>query len=1213
MYCQTCDYNITISIMGENKSYSFSRFLASQECSAGSQKWDTSFTLPLEYGVWTITRKIETNNADEEDQDKPDYAKTSKINTLSEEIAGLLEERGQEEISGLIQNIRSKGVTALSDAASAFSLGNTLFANLSNTSTNASVKSILAESFSSKTTQMLNEISASPDLSALFQNHSSEEDNSSFTSIVEIFQSTLTQSLADRIEATQEKLEESYTEHCLDYSEIQDVLSYQYSKGSYHYTLFYYDRAGNLVRTVQPSGVDLSSTSRMDHPTHTFETEYDYNFLGQTVRKKTTDGGEIIYYYDDEKRIRFSKNEKQLNNHTYSYIKYDDLGRIIEAGESDEDYANLESNVNSSIFPGTGNNRTFSVYTQACPYLPATASQNYLRNRISYVHHDNESYIAYSYDPHGNVKTLYTFVPGLCLSKNDVKITDYEYDLISNQVKKISYNQGNIDQFFYAFSYDANGRVTAVKTSTDGKIYDSDARYRYFKHGPLKRMEIGEDDIQGVDYVYTLQGLLKAINHASLDKNLDPGKDNLSNNFAADAFATMLAYYTDDYYKSGSQYNTNSSNANCLVPTATSSLYNGMITSEISKTIDSPLTQNLSCKNAWGYSYKYDELYRLKGANTFASNGTNFAPTENYKMQISYDANGNITTLQRNGYVNTTTGAQLKMDELTYNYTASTNKLSYVTDAVTATNYNVDIDDQTANNYEYDKLGNLTKDVAEDISSITWNVQNKPETVTKTTGETLTFEYDPMGNRIIKKMITKDAQLTTYYVRDAKGSLLAIYKEESTTTSGATEKVLTLDEIPLKQLGSYKPEVWVRRIENAGSSSEVLTKNTLSTSSAYSRELGKKQYQINDHLGNVRLSFTDIKLSDLNATTNAPQNFRAEINSINNYYAYGMLMVGNTYNTSNTTFGYQGKEKDSEFFGEGCAYDFGARIYDPRLGRWMSRDPLADKTHSVYDGMGNNPVNMVDPDGRAPGDVFKSADAAARDFGMFYNKRSISEKQEYGSTIYQVTDVTTGAVIGFSYSAAAVGGTASVLPSPAPPGSVAIAFAHTHGHYTGNRRFLQVYDDNRFSGPTGDIGYANMLGIDGYVVTPNGSLQKYDVATGTITKIATNMPNDPSDPTSPKPKSKDNWVHGEGSFNPRKPEGTLADYSGEIGSDIARQREETNYQPLRSQDIENDRGSAVERYREWEEEYYTQRINEGMNDDSSYKWEVDDTNDYEWE
>ena len=58
-------------------------------------------------------------------------------------------------------------------------------------------------------------------------------------------------------------------------------------------------------------------------------------------------------------------------------------------------------------------------------------------------------------------------------------------------------------------------------------------------------------------------------------------------------------------------------------------------------------------------------------------------------------------------------------------------------------------------------------------------------------------------------------------------------------------------------------------------------------------------------------------------------------------------------------------EKDNELKGEGNSYDFGARIYDSRVGRWMSIDPLAAKytSFSPYVGMGNNPIILVDKDG----------------------------------------------------------------------------------------------------------------------------------------------------------------------------------------------------------------------------------------------------------
>jgi RHS repeat-associated protein len=58
-------------------------------------------------------------------------------------------------------------------------------------------------------------------------------------------------------------------------------------------------------------------------------------------------------------------------------------------------------------------------------------------------------------------------------------------------------------------------------------------------------------------------------------------------------------------------------------------------------------------------------------------------------------------------------------------------------------------------------------------------------------------------------------------------------------------------------------------------------------------------------------------------------------------------------------------EKDEEFKGEGNSYDFGARMYDARIGRWMSVDPLAANYAGVSSyGFGlNNPVLFIDPDG----------------------------------------------------------------------------------------------------------------------------------------------------------------------------------------------------------------------------------------------------------
>ena len=66
------------------------------------------------------------------------------------------------------------------------------------------------------------------------------------------------------------------------------------------------------------------------------------------------------------------------------------------------------------------------------------------------------------------------------------------------------------------------------------------------------------------------------------------------------------------------------------------------------------------------------------------------------------------------------------------------------------------------------------------------------------------------------------------------------------------------------------------------------------------------------------------------------------------------------------TFGFNGKEMDNETYGTGNEYDFGSRIYNPRLGRWLSLDPLMSKYPylSPYNFVANSPISMVDPDGR---------------------------------------------------------------------------------------------------------------------------------------------------------------------------------------------------------------------------------------------------------
>jgi len=85
------------------------------------------------------------------------------------------------------------------------------------------------------------------------------------------------------------------------------------------------------------------------------------------------------------------------------------------------------------------------------------------------------------------------------------------------------------------------------------------------------------------------------------------------------------------------------------------------------------------------------------------------------------------------------------------------------------------------------------------------------------------------------------------------------------------------------------------------------------------------------------------------------------------YYAFGSQMPGRNYSTPSYRYGFNGMEKDDEIKGiSGSSYDFGARIYDSRLGRWLAIDPLYKKYPfaSPYGFALDNPILFKDYDGK---------------------------------------------------------------------------------------------------------------------------------------------------------------------------------------------------------------------------------------------------------
>lgn len=104
-----------------------------------------------------------------------------------------------------------------------------------------------------------------------------------------------------------------------------------------------------------------------------------------------------------------------------------------------------------------------------------------------------------------------------------------------------------------------------------------------------------------------------------------------------------------------------------------------------------------------------------------------------------------------------------------------------------------------------------------------------------------------------------------------------------------------------------------------------------------------------DHLGSIR--------SVLNTSGTVLEK--------NDYYPFGLRHANSSYVvTANNRFKFNGKEDQT--VGALELLDYGARMYDGQIGRWLGLDPLAEKYYSTspYVYCVNNPINYFDPDGK---------------------------------------------------------------------------------------------------------------------------------------------------------------------------------------------------------------------------------------------------------
>ncbi len=341
------------------------------------------------------------------------------------------------------------------------------------------------------------------------------------------------------------------------------------------------------------------------------------------------------------------------------------------------------------------------------------------------------------------------------------------------------------------------------------------------------------------------------------------------------------------------------------------------------------------------YRYGYDPLNRITSA---------IDNSANYNLyDITYDENGNILTLKRKG--NTNAGATTfgTMDNLVYTYKSVGNQLKRVKDYTTVDQgYNDGID--TTEEYTYDANGNMLRDLNKGISSnIGYNHLNLPTSI-GLGGGTISYIYDATGAKLKKTVSTGgNMEYAGNYVYESGALQFFNHPEGYVTPDGS---------------GGYD-----------------------------------YVYQYKDHLGNVRLSYQD---GNDNGSVDA-----AEIVEESNYYPFGLKHKGYNANVSSLGNGtaqkwkYNGMEHDESLGLE--TYDFGARNYDPALGRWMNIDPLAEqmRRHSPYNYAYSNPVAFIDPDGMLGQATYASgAGVSLSVLGSMFTESEAAQARQARQNIY---------------------------------------------------------------------------------------------------------------------------------------------------------------------------------------------------------------------
>jgi RHS repeat-associated protein len=366
-----------------------------------------------------------------------------------------------------------------------------------------------------------------------------------------------------------------YRNQCMNTLATREAFTANYTLKEYYYTLYYYDQAGNLVKTVPPEGVNLITSPadlaqvkayRAGAPgsvytpaVHDMKSIAEYNSLDQILRTRSNErgqsagyeSGEASFWYDYLGRAVVTQNSRQaaMSPPGYSYVVSDALGRITESGElqtsvplSKEDARQSNAyyyySYNHTVSPTLVENWIATApvkrevsrlyYDAPMPGLPAdvaiqfSGGQQNLRNRVSSVVYDD--------DP-TQTSTLY---PGYTVAGQSAYLhaEHYSYDVHGNIVTSVqetpalkTHNQ-HIKKTTYKYDL-ISGNVYEVHYQS-GSFDQFHYRYTYDANNRLVRSLSSRDGVVYEKDVKNVYPVFSGAGRVELGEKIVQGVDVVS-------------------------------------------------------------------------------------------------------------------------------------------------------------------------------------------------------------------------------------------------------------------------------------------------------------------------------------------------------------------------------------------------------------------------------------------------------------------------------------------------------------------------------------------------------------------------------------------------------------------------------------------------------------------------------------------------------------